>query len=99
MPQENNGRFWGNALLGACLAVFASVFASAYLAAALGDTYNVRCAVYAACLVWVIAGAVTIFTKTWKNETQSFSLRFVLIWFFSVWLWPLLVAAGLLKKR
>lgn len=97
MPGE--GRFWGNALVAACLSVFASIFASAYLAAALGDTYEVRCMVYAGLLAWVVAGAVTIFSRTWKSETQAFSLRFIALWFVSVWLWPLLLAAGLLRKR
>ena len=86
--------FFGNALIGACCAIALSVPVSAYLAAFLGDTYKVRVMVYGVILLWVICGAISIFFKTYKNETKKLSLRFIILWFFSVWLWPLLLIFG-----
>lgn len=91
------GRFWGNALAGACIAIFANIFLCANLAAIFGSTYSARCAIYASFLLWTIAGGATIVMKTWKGERSSLSLRFIAIWCLSVWLWPLLLLS--LKKK
>lgn len=89
--------FLGNALVGACCAILISVPLSAYFASFLGDTYLVRVWVYSGFLMWVIAGAMTIFFRTYKGEKNQLSIRFIVLWFFSVWLWPLLICFG--KKR
>lgn len=86
--------FFGNALIGACCAVGTSVPVSAYLAAFIGDSYQVRVIVYGLILLWVISGAITIFFKTYRAETRGISIRFIVLWFFSVWLWPLLLCFG-----
>ena len=86
--------FFGNALIGACCAIAASVPLSAYLAAFIGDSYQTRVFVYGIILLWVISGAITIFFKTYKAEKKSLSIRFIVLWFFSVWLWPLLLIFG-----
>ena len=94
---NNTPTFLGNALIGACVAILLSVPASAFLASFLGDTYLIRVCVYCGFLVWVIAGAVTIFFRTYKGEKNHLSIRFIILWFFSVWLWPLLIIFA--KKR
>lgn len=95
--KNNEPSFFGNALVGACCAIGTSVPVSAYIAALIGDTYLVRVIVYGLILLWVICGAITIFFKTYKAETKKLSLRFIMLWFLSVWLWPLLLLFG--KKR
>ena len=92
--KDNEYPFFGNALIGACCAIAASVPVSAYVASFIGDSYEVRVMVYGAILLWVISGAITIFFKTYKSEKKRLSLRFILLWFASVWLWPLLVFLG-----
>ena len=89
--------FLGNALIGACCAIGASVPLSAYIASFIGETYQIRVWVYGLTLLWVISGAITIFFKTYRSEHKGLSLRFIFLWFFSVWLWPLLIIFG--QKR
>ena len=86
--------FLGNALIGACCAILLSVPLSAYLASFLGDSYLIRVWVYGGFLLWVIAGAISIFFRTYRAETSQLSIRFIVLWFFSVWLWPILIYVG-----
>ena len=86
--------FLGNALIGACCAILLSVPLSAYLASFLGDSYLIRVWVYGGFLLWVIAGAISIFFRTYRAETSQLSIRFIVLWFFSVWLWPILICVG-----
>ncbi len=97
--KDNESPFFGNALIGACCAIAASVPVSAYVASFIGDSYEVRVMVYGAILLWVISGAITIFFKTYKSEKKRLSLRFILLWFASVWLWPLLVFLGQSRQK
>lgn len=92
--QNNEHSFLGNALVGACCAIGTSVPISAYVASFIGDTYLVRVIVYGLILLWVICGAIALFFKTYKSETKKLSLRFIFLWFLSVWLWPLLLIFG-----
>lgn len=92
--KSNTPNFMGNALIGACCAIISSVPLSAYIASFVGDSYNTRVIVYGLILLWVIAGAIAIFFKTYKNESQKISLRFIFLWFLSVWLWPILIQFG-----
>ncbi len=89
--------FLGNALIGACCALLISIPLAAYIASLMGDTYLIRVWIYGAFLLWVVTGAITIFFRTYKAEKNSISLRFIVLWFFSIWLWPLLLLVG--KKR
>lgn len=89
--------YLGNALIGACIAILLSIPLSSYIASFLGDTYLVRVWIYGLFLLWVISGAITIFFRTFKSESQKISCRFILLWFISVWIWPLLIF--LEKKR
>ena len=95
--QNNSPSYLGNALIGAFCAILLSVPTSALLARFLGDTYLVRVWVYSGFLLWVIAGAMTIFFRTYKGEKNHLSIRFITLWFISVWFWPLLICFG--KKR
>ena len=88
---SENKTFFGNALIGACLAILTSVPVSAYIAGFIGDDYQTRVLIYGGFLLWVISGAICIFFRTYKGEKNSLSLRFVILWFFSVWLWPILL--------
>ncbi len=94
MSFNQGSSFLGNALIGACCAIITSVPFSAYIASFIGDTYLVRVWVYGLMLLWVIAGAITLFLRTYKNETRKLSVGFIVLWFFSVWLWPLLLFFG-----
>ena len=89
MPNTQNNRpFLGNALIGACLAVFTSVPLSAYFASFLGDSYTTRVLIYGVTLLWVISGAITIFFKTYKSEGSKISIRFIFLWFLSGFISP-----------
>lgn len=98
LPTKRN-TFFGAALLGACLAVVASVPAAAFLAAAFGDTYNTRVLIYAGLLLWAVVGAISIFVLTKDAEDKPMAIGQILLWFVSAWLWPLLVAAHLFGRR
>lgn len=86
-------------MLGACLAVVTSVPAAAFLAAALGSTYNTRVIIYGGLLLWAVIGAISIFILTKEARDRPMSLGQILLWFVSAWLWPLLVAAHIFSKR
>ena len=73
--KDNESPFFGNALIGACCAIAASVPVSAYVASFIGDSYEVRVMVYGAILLWVISGAITIFFKTYKSEKKRLFIK------------------------
>lgn len=98
LPTKRNS-FFGAALLGACLAVVASIPASAFLAAAFGDTYNSRVLIYGGLLLWVVVGAISIFILTKDAEEKPMTIGQILLWFVSAWLWPLLVSAYLFGHK
>ncbi len=87
-----------HALAGVGLALLLAVFVAAFAGAALGDLlgggYGTRVALYASLLVYVLAGAVVLFVKVAQHETEPVSFARVARWFASLWLWPLLWAAG-----
>jgi hypothetical protein len=51
-------------------------------------------ALYAALLVYVMAGAVVLFVKVAQHETAPLSFARVATWFVSLWVWPVLWLAG-----
>lgn len=87
-----------HALAGVGLALLLSVFVAAFAGAALGDAvgggYGTRVALYAALLVYVVAGALVLFVKVAQHETMPLSFARVATWFASLWLWPALLLAG-----
>lgn len=86
-----------HALLGVTLALLLSVPAAALAARWLGDrfadSYALRVTLYGAFLTYVIAGAVVLFVKVARHETRPATPARVALWFASLWLWPLLLAA------
>lgn len=97
LPNKNQ-RLIGASIIGACLAVISSIPLTAYLGSLFGDTYNMRVAIYGGLLLWVVVGAISIFCITYKNPNQQLSLRHILLWFVSTWLWPIPVLMSKLKK-
>lgn len=95
---SRRGQFFGSALAGVCTAVILSVPASAYTARFFGDSYETRSLIYCGFMLWVVCGAIAVFAKTWKTEENRLSVR-LFLWFASVWLWPLLLAASSLNSR
>ena len=87
-----------SAIIGACLAVVASVPAAAYLASLFGDTYTVRATVYCSLLLWACAGAGVIFYLTRYSDGEHLSATRLILWFVSAWLWPFLLLARVLRK-
>ena len=98
-PHNQPNQFFGPALAGACIAVVLSVPAAALTAAVFGSTYKIRALIYCTFLLWAVIGAILVYLKTWKAEKQPLSLRLILLWFLSVWMWPLLFAASIWTKR
>ena len=90
-PKNTGGQFFGPALVGACLAVVLSVPAAAFVAASIGDSYEMRALIYSIFLLWALIGAITIFAKTYRYETKRLTPSRILLWFVSTWVWPLLL--------
>ncbi len=86
-----------HAIAGVGLALLIAVLAAAMAGAALGDLfgggYGTRVAVYCALLLYVVLGAGVLFVKVAQHETAPLSARRVVMWFVSLWLWPLLLAS------
>lgn len=99
MSLHTPGPFFGSALAGACSAVVLSVPVAAWTARLLGDSYESRVTVYGCFLLWVIAGAVSVFIRTRKVERDGLTAGGILLWFASVWLWPLLLLPVLIHNR
>jgi hypothetical protein len=97
MTPGENDPLWRlrHAFAGVGLALLLSVLLAAVLGSALGDlvggTYESRVAFYGGMLVYVVAGAVTLFVKVTQHETQPLSLKRVGLWVLSLWLWPVLL--------
>ena len=98
LQHPNKGSFFGPALVGACLGVVLCVPMAAYCAAWLGDTYQRRALIYCGFLLWCVIGAVVVFRKTYRSETQRPTFGKILQWCLSLWLWPLLILSSALKK-
>lgn len=95
----NNDPLWKlrHALAGVGLALLLSVFVSALAGRWLGDlfadSYALRVSIYGGLLLYAVVGAVVLFVKVAVHETKVLSLRRLGLWTFSLWLWPLLLAA------
>lgn len=99
-----NDPLWNlrHAIAGVALALLAAVLiaalAGAFLGDLFGDSYGARVAFYGALLLYVVVGAGVLFVKVAQHETQPLSPARVLKWLASLWLWPLLLAAGRRKR-
>ena len=57
----------------------------------LGISYETRSLIYVALLAWCCTGAIVLFIATLRAKRQPVSLRRVLVWTASIWVWPLLL--------
>ncbi len=95
---HDNDPLWKlrHALAGVALALLAAVLSSAVLGRLLGDllggTYAWRVGTYAAILLYVVVGAMVLFAKVARHETKPLGAGRVVLWYVSLWLWPLLLA-------
>ena len=100
MQHQQNDPLWKlrHALAGVGLALLASVFLAAlagrWIGDLFGDSYGLRVGIYAALLLYVVIGAGVLFAKLARHETRRLTLQRTLLWWASLWLWPLLLAAG-----
>jgi len=85
-------------LAGVVIAVVLSVLLSATVAGQVGDDYTTRAWIYTIAVLWVVAGAVIVFMLAHRGETQTLSLRRVLLWTLSIWLWPALALRALARR-
>lgn len=99
MSLKGPSRYFGAPLVGVCVAVLVSVPISAFLAGAVGDTYEARVAVYGGLLLWIVAGAASVFFISKDSERCTLSFRWFLLWFISAWLWPIPLAMYLRKNK
>lgn len=87
-----------HALAGMALALLGAVLVAAlagrWVGDLLGGDYGTRVAVYAALLAYVVLGAGVLFVRVAQHETRALSASRVALWFFSLWLWPALLARG-----
>ncbi|MBL8329634.1 MAG: hypothetical protein JNJ71_12325 [Rubrivivax sp.] len=104
MTPGENDPLWRlrHSLAGVGLAVLFSVPLSALVGSALGDwlggTYGARVTVYGLLLLYVLVGAVVLFVRVAQHETTPLSVKRVLLWLASLWLWPALLLAGRRKR-
>ena len=87
-----------HALIGVGLALLLSVPIAAVLGSVIGEglggTYGWRAGTYTALLAYVVTGAVVLFIKVARHETQRISVPRLVLWLASLWLWPLLLLAA-----
>jgi hypothetical protein len=84
-----------HAIAGVALALLLALLTAALVGSLLGDAigggYGWRAGIYSALLLYAVVGAAVLFAKVARHETQALSARRVLLWFASLWLWPLLL--------
>jgi len=92
-----------HALIGLGLALLLSVLTAALLGRVIGDAwggdYGSRVTVYGLLLLYVVVGAVVLFVKVARHETRPVSAGRVLVWFISLWLWPVLLGVASAAAR
>ena len=80
---------YGRSLAGVLIAVVISVLIAALLGGALPLDYSGRAWVYTALVAYVLAGGFVVFKLTAGAEQGGLSVRRVLKWTASLWVWPL----------
>ena len=88
-----------HALTGVALALLLAVLTAALAGAWLGDrlatpSYGARVAAYGVLLLYVVVGAGVLFARVARHESRPVSARRVVLWWLSLWLWPLLLLAA-----
>lgn len=87
-----------HALAGLALALLAALLLAALIGRWLGDAfggdYDLRLGIYLVLLAYVVTGAVVLFIRAARYETQPLRVGRVLRWLASLWLWPVLLLAA-----
>ena len=102
---NDNDPLWKlrHALAGLGLALVLSVLSAAlagrWLGDAFGGDYGTRVTVYGLLLLHTVVGAVVLFVKVAQHETRPLTAGRVLIWWASLWLWPLLLLGARKARR
>jgi membrane protease YdiL (CAAX protease family) len=96
-PQDPLARH-GPALAGVLLALVLSVMTAAVIGGMSPGDYHDRATVYTVLVVWLVVGAVVVFLRAAAGERSRLSIRRVLLWAVSIWLWPL-IAIGNRSNR
>jgi len=79
------------ALASVLLAIVISLPLAALLGSVLGAEYRTRALIYLGLVAWLVIGAVTLFVATVQAARGPVSVRRVLMWTVSIWIWPLLI--------
>lgn len=98
LPPKNSTR---NAVIAAaCAAIVAVVcIPIAAFMASFGETYNQRALIYCVVLLWGVAGAIAVFSLTWRNMGETITVALMGKWIISAFLWPLLVLSWFFVGR
>jgi hypothetical protein len=96
MPEDDPLTRYGPPLASVIFAVVLSVLVAAMLAGQIDGEYQTRALVYAGFVMWTLFGAVVVFVLAHRGESGRLSIRRVLLWTASVWLWPVFL---LLRRR
>jgi hypothetical protein len=99
-PHDNDPLVrYGAPLAAVLIAVVLSVLVAALAAGQLEGDYSTRAAVYAALVLWVIVGAVTMFILAHRAEGGRLSAGRVLLWSATIWLWPVFALLAWQRRR
>lgn len=90
--QDNDPLFkHRHALVGALVAVVVSVVIAAFVAGSLPFDYPGRAWTYAGLVAWILVGAVLVLRATLGGERNRLTIRRLVIWIVTIWLWPVFV--------
>jgi len=81
----------GPALAGVLLAVVLSTLLAAVIGGAMPGQYRDRALVYVVLVVWILVGAVVVFSQAAAGERRPLTVGRVALWMASIWVWPLLI--------
>lgn len=99
LPPKNSTQNAIAAAVCAAIVVVACVPIAAFFAT-FGDSYNQRALIYCVILLWGGgAGAVAIFSLTWRNMSKKVTAGLMIKWIVSAFLWPLLLLSWLVVGR
>ena len=98
LPPKNSTQ---NAIAAAVCAAFvadACVPIAAFFAT-FGDSYNQRALIYCVVLLWGVAGAIAIFSLTWRNMSKKVTVGLMIKWIVSAFLWLVRLLSWLFVGR
>ncbi len=95
--KQNNQN--GIPLVGGALAVLIALPIAAFLGS-FGSTYESRSLIYILILGWTVVGAITLgLISSRGSKGKQLTIKHLLLWIVSVWVWPLLVLTLLARKK